>query len=176
MKIKMRKLDTISRYPDNPRRNGSAIAPVMASIEQFGFVQPIVIDEEGVIIIGHTREQAARGLGLTTVPTLTVHLPPEKVRALRIADNATHEFAEWDMEKLGSELAAIGDAVKMDPFFHDMAFLEPKAGTGAPVRASTERPPAKEVKFTPKTGKSLFRVVCPHCDKDFKIDRRTIPD
>ena len=76
-----------------------------ASLKEFGFRQPIVIDAEGVIIVGHTRWKAAKKLGLAQVPVhVATDLPPEKVKAYRIADNQTATLAEWDFELLPIEL------------------------------------------------------------------------
>ena len=78
---------------------------VAASIKEFGFKQPIVVDAEGVIIAGHTRLLAAERLGLAEVPVLVADdLTPAQVKAYRLADNRTGQEATWDMELLGIEL------------------------------------------------------------------------
>ena len=83
----------------------SAIGKVAASIKEFGFKQPIVVDAENVIIAGHTRLLAAERLGLETVPVLVADdLTPAQVKAYRLADNRTGQEATWDMELLGIEL------------------------------------------------------------------------
>ena len=98
----------ISPYPGNPRQNESAVAKVAASIREFGFRQPIVVDERMVVIVGHTRLLAAKSLGLETVPVhIARGLSPAKVRAYRIADNRTNEEADWDLDKLRTELEGL---------------------------------------------------------------------
>ena len=105
MKIQQRAIGKIKPYPGNPRKNAQAVDPVAASIREFGFRQPIVVDSDGVVIVGHTRLQAAAQLGLATVPvTVASDLTPEQARAYRLADNRTGENAEWDQELLGLEL------------------------------------------------------------------------
>ena len=95
-------------YDKNPRLNDDAVEAVARSIQEFGFRQPIVVDEDGVIIIGHTRLKAARKLGLTEVPVHVARgLSPEKIKALRIADNKTAEIAEWNLELLPIELSEL---------------------------------------------------------------------
>ena len=95
-------------YDKNPRLNDDAVEAVARSIQEFGFRQPIVVDEDGVIIIGHTRLKAARKLGLTEVPVHVARgLSPEKIKALRIADNKTAEIAEWNLELLPIELTEL---------------------------------------------------------------------
>ena len=110
MKIEFRKLTDIKPYEHNPRRNDAAVAAVAESIRQFGFRQPIVVDAEGVIICGHTRYKAANKLGLAEVPVhVASELTPTQVKALRLADNKTHELAEWDRALLPQELQALLD-------------------------------------------------------------------
>ena len=83
----------------------SAVAKVAGSIHEFGFRQPIVVDESGVIIAGHTRLLAAERLGLERVPVVVAAgLTPAQVKAYRLADNRTGQEATWDMELLGIEL------------------------------------------------------------------------
>ena len=81
MKIELRKLSEIKPYENNPRLNDDAVEAVAASIREFGFRQPIVVDAHGVIIIGHTRYKAALKLGLEKVPVhVAKDLTPEQVR------------------------------------------------------------------------------------------------
>jgi len=84
---------------------------VAASLREFGFRQPIVVDEDGVIVCGHTRFKAAQKLGLEKVPVHVARgLTPEQVRAYRLADNATRDRSEWDYELLPIELGELQDA------------------------------------------------------------------
>lgn len=110
-------VDRPKPYAKNPRRNDAAVEKVAASIREFGWAQPIVVDGDGVIIIGHTRLKAAKKLGLKTVPVLVrADLTPEQVAALRLADNKTAELAEWDEPLLAAELDALVGAVDMEQF------------------------------------------------------------
>jgi len=96
-------------YPDNPRKiSDVAIGKVAASIREFGFRQPIVVDGDGVVIAGHTRLAAASSLGLAEVPVhIARDLTPVQARAYRLADNRSGQEAEWDTELLRDELAAL---------------------------------------------------------------------
>ncbi|MBS0210410.1 MAG: ParB N-terminal domain-containing protein [Planctomycetes bacterium] len=106
MQIELRPLSVIKPYPNNPRLNDDAVAAVAASIKEFGFRQPIVVDEAGVIICGHTRFKAAQQLGLEQVPVhIAKDLTPEQIKAYRIADNQTASLAEWNYDLLPIELA-----------------------------------------------------------------------
>lgn len=95
-------------YHDNPRKNDRAADAVAASIQEFGFKVPIVIDKDYEIIAGHTRLKAAIKLGLTEVPCIIADdLTPEQIKAFRLADNKTAELAEWDFDLLELELSGI---------------------------------------------------------------------
>ncbi len=108
--VELRDIDSIRPYEKNPRLNEKAVDPVAASIREFGFRQPIVVDGDGVIIAGHTRFLAAKKLALAKVPVhVAVDLSPEQVRAYRLADNKTGEIADWDLEILPIELAELKD-------------------------------------------------------------------
>jgi DNA modification methylase len=106
MRIDMLKLSDIKPYANNPRHNAAAVNAVAASIQAYGFRQPIVVDEDRTIIAGHTRYWAAIKLGLDTVPVhVALGLTPAQVQAYRLADNRTGEIATWDEERLVQELA-----------------------------------------------------------------------
>lgn len=110
MEIIMKRVKELTPYEKNPRRNDEAVKFVKASIEQFGFKVPIVIDAQGVIVAGHTRLKAAKELGMKEVPCIVADdLTPEQVKAFRLADNKTAEIAEWDVELLSLELFNLKD-------------------------------------------------------------------
>src|SRR5687767_592259 len=106
MQIELWPIERVKPYHRNPRVNDSAVDAVAASLKEFGWRQPIVVDSDGVIIVGHTRWKAAKKLGLAQVPVhIATDLSPEQIRAYRIADNQTATIAEWDKELLPLELA-----------------------------------------------------------------------
>lgn len=108
MKIETRKTSELIPYEKNPRKNEAAIEPVAASIKEFGFKVPIVIDTNNVIVAGHTRHAAAQRLGLEEVPVIVADdLTPAQIKAYRLADNKTAELADWDFELLDDELSEI---------------------------------------------------------------------
>ena len=108
MKVANRNLAELTPYAGNAKKHDSTqIANVAESIRQFGFVQPIVIDRNGVIVIGHCRALAAKKLGMKEVPCVCVDdLTPEQVNALRIVDNKSNE-SPWDLDVLPDELAEL---------------------------------------------------------------------
>ena len=110
MQIKYYKLNELTPYANNPRKNDNAVDAVAESIKEFGFKVPIIIDKNNVIVAGHTRLKAAEKLGLETIPTILADdLTDEQIKAFRLADNKTAELAGWDFEKLDEELEKIKD-------------------------------------------------------------------
>jgi ParB-like chromosome segregation protein Spo0J len=121
MSIEMWPLDRIIPYARNARKiSERAIEKVAASIREFGWQQPIVVDIKGVIIVGHTRLLAARHLRLPEAPVhVASHLTPAQVKAYRLMDNRSHQEAVWDMGLLGAEimeLKALGTDLKSTGF------------------------------------------------------------
>ena len=113
--IVMLPVSEVRPYEKNPRKNADAVKYVKASIEQFGFKIPIVIDSNRVIVCGHTRLMAAKSLGMTEVPCIHADaLTDAQINAFRLADNKVSEFAEWDDALLGDELADIGAECDID--------------------------------------------------------------
>ena len=111
-------------YENNPRYNENAVDAVARSIEEFGFQQPIVVDKDYVIIVGHTRHKAAKRLGLETVPCVVAdHLTEEQVRAYRLADNKVGELAKWDFYKLDVEMEGI-ENIDMGDFGFDLGSVD----------------------------------------------------
>ena len=110
MEITYKKLKELKPYRNNPRRNEKAVKALAASIEEFGFKNPIIATLAGEIICGHTRYKAAKKLKLDRVPVIIADdLTDEQVRAYRLADNRVAELADWDPEQLDAELAKIGE-------------------------------------------------------------------
>ena len=151
------RIEDIKPYENNPRYNDNAVDAVAKSIEEFGFQQPLVLDKDNVIIVGHTRYKASLKLGLKTVPCVIAdNLSEEKVKAYRLADNKVGELAHWDYTALNIELGEIEmdmsdfgfvdvTDIDVDQFFED---VEPK---------QKEEEDEKEIQ-------------CPHCGEYFKVD------
>lgn len=111
MKIQTFPPEEVIPYARNPRVNEHAIDKVASSIKEFGFRQPIVVDKEMVIIVGHVRHQAAKRLGLKEVPVhVADNLTAEQIKAYRIADNRVGEESQWDDEFLALEFSELDTA------------------------------------------------------------------
>lgn len=115
-------ISRIIPYENNPRINDNAVDAVAASIKEFGFKVPIIVDKNNVIVAGHTRLKAAQKLGLEEVPVIVADdLSEEQVKAFRLADNKVSELADWDFQKLEEELAGL--ELDMSQFNFDMKEL-----------------------------------------------------
>ena len=122
MKVEAKSIDEIKPYENNPRDNDDAVDAVANSIKEFGWQQPIVVDKDMVIIVGHTRYKAAKKLGMDKVPVVVAsNLTPEQVKAYRLADNKVGELADWNLPKLNIELDDIND-IDMSDFGFDENF------------------------------------------------------
>ena len=107
MEIITKKVSELVEYEGDARRNDAGVAKVAESIKQFGFLQPITIDANNVIISGHTRLKAAKQLGLEEVPCIVQDMSEEDAKLARIVDNKSHEYSTWDVGKLHKELDGI---------------------------------------------------------------------
>lgn len=145
MKLITMKLSDISPYPNNPRINSKAVDAVAESIRQCTYVAPIIVDEDHVILAGHTRYKALKKLKHTEAQVIVKDgLTEEQKRKYRILDNKTNEFAEWDLDLLGIELDGLdfgefdfgfgstdGEEAKEDNFDVDTATpVEPESKYG----------------------------------------------
>ena len=154
MEVLQRPIREITPYENNPRNNDSAVDAVAASIREFGWQQPIVVDKDGVIIAGHTRYKAAQKLRLTEVPVVVAeNLTDEQVRAYRLADNKTGELAGWDFSALEEELAGLAE-IDMQQFGFAGSEAEDFNIDNLFTEAAPKEKEAKEIK-------------CPHCGMYF---------
>lgn len=108
MKIIELPVNELKPYKKNVRHNENAVPKVAESIKQFGFKNPIIVDKNKVIIAGHSRLEGAKLLGLKKVPCIIAEdLTPQQVKAFRLVDNRTSEFASWNYDLLQEELEKI---------------------------------------------------------------------
>ena len=116
MKIELRKPNDLKPYSNNPRRiPNKAVKAVAESISQFGFTQPIVVDAKGVVVVGHTRLQAAKLLGLDKVPVhVAKSLTPEQITAYRIIDNQVGTLTGWQDDDLIGEVQKVLNKTPLD--------------------------------------------------------------
>lgn len=126
MELIIKQLSELIPYDNNPRNNENAIGPVANSIKHFGFKVPIIIDQNNIIVAGHTRFLAANRLGMTEVPCIVANdLSDEQIKAFRLADNKVSEKSTWDDDLLIFELEDIFD-IDMSEFGFDLGSKEEK--------------------------------------------------
>lgn len=148
MNVVYKKIEDVQPYDNNPRKNEAAVPYVKNSIKEFGFKVPVLIDENGVIVCGHTRYEAAKELGYKEIPCVVAdNMTEQQIKMFRLVDNKTHEVSKWDFEKLNEELDGIFD-INMEEFgFTDIA-----------------------VPAIPETKKKEARTVCcPKCGYEFEV-------
>lgn len=157
MKIEEKRLEEIRPYKNNPRLNEAAVDAVAASIKEFGFRVPVLLDKGGTIIAGHTRYKAAKLLGLERIPCIVIDgLTDEDVRQLRIVDNKTQELAKWDFALLADELEEIR-GINMDAF--GFAAFDEEA---EPKKVTSSLDEGEEVDLD-EFDDEHFAHVCPEC-------------
>jgi len=108
MDIKYFAPEELIPYNNNPRKNLN-VDKVANSLKEFGFQQPIVVDKGMVVIVGHTRLEASKKIGLKEVPVLIADIPPEKAKAYRITDNRLNQDSSWDYKLLNFEMGDLMD-------------------------------------------------------------------
>lgn len=110
MQIEYLDINDIEAYEYNPRDNTEAIPKVAESIKSFGFLVPVVVDGNNVLVAGHTRVEAAKTLGMTEVPALrATHLTQDQINAFRLIDNKVAEQASWDFDLLAGEISKLSE-------------------------------------------------------------------
>ena len=110
-------IDEIVPYENNPRHNDNAVDKLAKSIKEYGFLVPIIVDKNNIILAGHTRYKASKKLGLKTVPVVVAKdLNEIKSKEFRIVDNRVGEYATWDEDLLRKELEEIADS-KFNDFY-----------------------------------------------------------
>lgn len=116
-KVEFIPIQDLKPYPENTKiHTPKQIKQIAESIKQFGFRQNIVVDKDGVIVIGHGRFEAAKLLGFDSVPCVRAEdLTDEQIKALRIVDNKTNE-SEWDFDSLNLELESLDGLFDFEPF------------------------------------------------------------
>jgi len=153
MQIEHINIDSVSPYEKNAKKHPpEQIKQVVESIKRFGWAQPLVVDKEGTLIIGHCRLLAAHELGFTEVPVVRMDkLTQKEIKALRLADNKLNE-SDWDMELVTPELADLGsDLVTITGFSPDLLI--------SPDERDDEVPDLPEV---PKAKRGELYALGPH--------------
>lgn len=163
LRVKYVPIGDVRPYEDNPRRNDGAVQAVAASLREFGWKQPIVVDADGTIVVGHTRYKAALALEMTHVPVVVASdLTPEQCAAYRLADNRVGELAEWDSELLAQELDGLA-GFDMEQF----GFAPGQSLDGYDIDSLFEDYDGESSDTNSEDKPKV--VTCPHCGKTFEL-------
>jgi site-specific DNA-methyltransferase (adenine-specific) len=161
MKIEEIGIDKVIPYENNPRNNDSAVEAVAASIREFGFRVPVVIDADNVLVTGHTRLRAAEMLGMKKIPVIKASdLTEEQIREFRIIDNKSSELADWDLEVMRKELESI-QGIDMTEF----GFMIEEIEEQKRKEAETEEKEKKEHKKM-----AVKEICCPRCGRIVSVE------
>lgn len=165
-------LNEIRPYWRNPRRiSDEAVTALMSSLETYGYVVPITVDADNVIITGHTRYTALRRMGVEAVEVLRItSLNDEQVKRFRIIDNRSGEYSQWDFDKLTAEVERLGEDVSPEEmallfkFFPELDQQQIDAVLDTDEKQQADAQPEDPWKA---------EFVCPHCFHawEAKIDR-----
>lgn len=170
------KISEIKPYDNNPRVIDERSKEVVEhSLKTYGYVQPLVVDTDHVIIVGHTRFQAMQALGVKEVSAYVVDLPEEQAREYRIADNRTGELTHWDGSSLTMELREMEDSV-LRVYFPEVDIELGHLKTA--MRKVTEEEmgqATREVTSIPvRTEPLMTEVQCPECMGLFEVKTSTL--
>ena len=154
-------IDKLRPYPNNPRYNDDAAEAVEESIEQVGYITPIIVDENYEILAGHTRWKALSDLGEEDIEVIVVSgLTDEQKIKFRLLDNKTAELAEWDLEKLQKELDNLD--------FGDFGFWDKELEKMADKMIKDHAKPEDKIVICPRCGKVIVGLV------DIDVDEEEI--
>lgn len=159
LKIEFVEVEKLKPYINNPRKKLN-IDKVANSIEEFGFQQPIVIDKDFNIIVGHTRYMASKKLGLTKVPVQIANLTTAQANAYRIADNRLGQDSQWDFDLLNLEIKELEELnFNIDKLGFEVGEIDRILGLGL---KNNEKEDFKEISESLKTSHK-----CPSCGYEF---------
>lgn len=152
MELVRMRLEDLIPYENNPRYNDEAVDAVEESIQQTGYIAPIIIDEDCVILAGHTRLKALYELGYDEADVIVVEgLSEEQKRKFRLLDNKTAEIAEWDLDKLLTELDGLD--------FGDFDFFSKEIEQMADKQIADHKSQKDEVIICPRCGAVVVGLV-----------------
>jgi len=166
-------MERITPYDNNPRLiSADDVGRIAESIRTYGYQAPIIVNAQGVIVVGHARYAALQRLGVTEVNVLVTDLPPDKEAEYRVIDNRAGELVTWDHELLLPELREFANPEHLAMFFPEIDLsLDFSAETFTLDEDDIERAAkglAARLKSRPDKSS---RITCPHCGHVFAISR-----
>lgn len=170
-------LAAIKPYENNPRRIPTeAVAKVRESIEKYGYVQPIVVDADNVVVVGHTRLAALQEMGVDKVDVYVFEGSQEKANEYRLVDNRTGEMSDWDQSALSVELRE-WEASLLESFFPE---IDLEIGTLTSAMKDITEKDVEDATTKAQTVRALqpaqtTKVVCPSCYHTFEVKTASLP-
>jgi ParB-like chromosome segregation protein Spo0J len=183
MKIKTVNLTQIKPYWRNPRKNDQSVPLVKASIEKYGYNQPIAVDEDGVIVAGHTRYQALKQLKMKSIQVVVLEgLTEKQLKAYRIADNKAGERSTWDLKTLIPELREL-DLGEMQGFFvEDLERMLAQAAGDMIHDVQQDffdeldaRNEVSQANLIRSRNEGKVEFPCPHCGGEIIMNKSDLP-
>lgn len=172
-------IDRLIPYWRNPRKNDVAIEKVKASIQEFGYQAPIIVDTSLIIVAGHTRYRALKELGYTEVDVVITDLPAKKAKEFRIIDNRTSEYAQWTAD-LTLELKEFTSPEFLDIFFPDIKLDPDFAALAEPNKQENidEIAAKLESQFekasAERQGEPHITIPCPNCLEEITLLKKDL--
>lgn len=168
-------IDQVTPYWRNPREiPEKAVEAVVESITRYGYQQPIVVDKDMVVIVGHTRLRALQQVGAQEVAVYVSSLPESKAREYRLADNRISEMSSWDHSSLVMELREWETAL-LDTYFPDVDLEVSRIEDALVTQSEVEAEVKKTQSIEPRPDLHLTKVECPACYQVFEVKTSTLP-
>lgn len=171
-------VNEVIEYENNPRKiTELAIEAVAESIERYGYQQPIVVDPNNVIIVGHTRLAAVKKLGWKKVTVMVADLPDEKARAYRLVDNKTSEMTTWDHNSLVMELREFEISL-IEKYFPDVNLEIEQISSANQVTQDQYDEAAQAITQVREQSDIMAHateVDCPSCSHVFRVRTKSLP-
>lgn len=170
------KVGKIRPYWKNPRLNEETVKVLEQSIERYGYIAPLVVDEDSVIIIGHARFKALIKLGYKEIDVIVADMGEAKAREYRLIDNKIAEASGWDEDILMDEIVAIGSPLKefqiFNHFYRDKdaptVFDEDDYIRGKRYGDMNDDEKAEAQGLIAEMNSHYNLIRCPHCDESFE--------
>jgi ParB-like chromosome segregation protein Spo0J len=171
-RIELVSVKDITPYDKNPRKNDETVDALVKSIRKYGFNQPIVIDQQGVIVKGHTRYKAAQVLGMEEVPAIRTEATAKEIRADRILDNRIADLSKWDNDALAIEMRETEDAITR--VLGDFGVQPYSAVERHEVEQGDVETAQEELEAIGERRQELIKVICTDCGEEMYLSKEAV--
>ncbi len=175
MKVVKLKVEDITPYENNARINDETVVKLKVSLDKYGYVVPIIVDINNVVVAGHARLKAVAQLGWEEIDCIVSDLSDEKNNEFRILDNKIQEISGWDIELLSVELRALDDIALEFSGKIKTALTDGFSGlmeTEESVSVKKDKLDKAYLDMSEVTSGRIVDIKCHQCGKEFGVDRR----